>query len=823
MERATKLRADGSLANDETTYRIKPRELRGWEKLKEWLAKHETASATERRTRVAELQTSLSRDFGGAELLQWLAEPEQQFLAQHAGGDVVMQWARLNVATEILDRTKKTPLFTFADARHHPRYMEFDSPANSNAPQYGLAQRDGKLVLTLALLRPDANATGLLQRADTHFTLARSHQLEQVAVRSIKEGGKHRLFADFRSQDGLDQETAELGGSALIFHRPTLEATHPTALANGAIGPVWFKLSATIGEANQEQLKANGKKGTWLTSGPQKRPNHTPPARVLAADLGVRTAASCAVFRLDGADPQKALSLAAEVVAKHERSMKLTLPGEAADKRVLLAREAADQDLRRVRAGITLLKQVRKLARAAVPEVRSSILTTLETPRSGVTPPPISVPAEVIAACRASIDADLKPVLRGPWLALRRELAIHIRDWRRRTRPRKTAPLGGKSAWAIEHLERVRKTLVSWALMRGPDQDDIKRLDRARQGTYAKRLLAHLDGLKDDRVKTTADLIVQAARGIVHEDGRWVRKHPACDVIVLEDLGRYLFQTDRPRHENSQLMRWSHREVMKQVKEQAKVYGIAVAEVPAAFSSRFDAITRAPGIRCEVVTQRTLEFLASETGQQRCEELTKLGIDPRHLALGDLLPRGGGEMFVSVANDGHPRVRHADINAAQNLALRALEAHQVPVRLPATPVADRYVTGDLGVRNQAAFGGKRVVLAGTGPESPAYRAQAVASASAAAKLVGIKSAELAGGSDEERAIDGDDDEAVFEEAMLAAEDAAKKRVTFFRDPSERLFGGLWSPGEIFWSVVRANVVKALKAATDKQGRSLLHG
>ena len=820
-QRLVALREAGALSTAETRYRIRLRELRGWERLYEWLQAHPDASEPDARTKVAETQSRLGSDFGGADLLSWLAMKEQRFLSVHSVGDVVSQWARRNVAQEILERTRERPVFTYADARLHPRFMEYDDPSNSNAPNFDLAERKGGLALTLRLLRP-VKTSNKLRPSDVVFGLAPSRQLRGPKLREVIVTKTRHLRLDYEPQDGLGFEKAEVGGSALLFHRPSLESAGTDALSAGDIGAVWFKLSVTVGEENEPLLRENGKRATWVTSGLLKRADRTPPTRVLAADLGVRTAASCAVFRLGTDERKKGLRLADGTAVVHERSMKLALPGEGPDARSLEARGNADSELRALRASIGLLKQLRRLARATDRESQEQILDALELPRAGSTPPTVNLTPERLQELRRCVGRAMRPAAAAAWSEIRAEAAGHLHDWRKKTRSKGTRALGGKSAWSIEYLERVRKTLMSWFLTRAPDQEDIRRLDRGSHGTYARRLLDHITNLKKDRVKTTADLIVQAARGIVYIDGQWVKRHEPCEVIILEDLGRYRFQTDRPRRENSQLMRWAHREINKQVKEQASVYGIAFAETPAAFSSRFDAINRAPGIRCEVLTKERILELQQEPPSRFRAELEDLGIDVGALLPGDLVPRAGGEMFASIGTDGRARVRHADINAAQNLALRAIEAHQMPIRLPCSPVGDRFVSSKLGVRNGTALGGTRAVLESrAGGE--AYSLTGISTDRQVAKLLGVAPADLDDAADDSAAVSEDDDQAVFESAIQAATDTARKRETFFRDPSQRLGRGAWMPAKAFWGRTRKDVTRALRETRDRAGRPTLHG
>ncbi len=108
-------------------------------------------------------------------------------------------------------------------------------------------------------------------------------------------------------------------------------------------------------------------------------------------------------------------------------------------------------------------------------------------------------------------------------------------------------------------------------------------------GTVARNLLEHINHLKEDRAKTTADLIVQAARGLAHGPSGWVRRYEPVDVIVLESLSRCLFRSDRPRIENRRLSQWVHRRLAELVTEQATRFGIPVLSDEAAYTSRFPA------------------------------------------------------------------------------------------------------------------------------------------------------------------------------------------------------------------------------------------
>ena len=336
-------------------------------------------------------------------------------------------------------------------------------------------------------------------------------------------------------------------------------------------------------------------------------------------------------------------------------------------------------------------------------------------------------------------------------------------------------------------------------------------MDREKWGTIAAHLQEHINNLKDDRVKTTADLIVQAARGRVYEGRRWDQRFDPVDVIIMEDLNRYLFRTDRPKHENRQLMRWAHRQLRIAVEQQAELYGIAVVDAPAAYSSRFDSKTRSPGVRCRPMTRALLDSLNSGKAQWLEKRLLRLGIDQSKIEIADLMPLGDGELLASFDQERGLRVSHADINAAQNLACRLLEAYSVPIRIVATKVGDTYVNANLGARNEAAFGGKVVALR---PGDGGYRIQVYRDLRSASKATeGNLSKAKSMDSGASISADSDDSDLLFETVLQEELESSGVKANFFFDPSL----DLWKPTKVFWPEVEADVLKRLRA----EGR--LHG
>jgi hypothetical protein len=240
-------------------------------------------------------------------------------------------------------------------------------------------------------------------------------------------------------------------------------------------------------------------------------------------------------------------------------------------------------------------------------------------------------------------------------------------------------------------------------------------------------LLDKLDNLKEQRVNQTAHMILAEALGlrlapppankkalreecdqhgvyakIPDKQGQWIGP---VDFIVIEDLSRYRASQGRAPRENSRLMKWCHRAVRDKLKQLCEVFGLPVLETPAAYSSRFCSRSGVPGFRATEVTagftkQGQWAWLAGKKNDQvnpkeeaqrllnLDQELTKAQAElerdwQEQKRPGDcpkrtlFVPSSGGPDFVPVSDqtngaDIQPAIAQADINAAINLALRAI-------------------------------------------------------------------------------------------------------------------------------------------------------
>lgn len=286
----------------------------------------------------------------------------------------------------------------------------------------------------------------------------------------------------------------------------------------------------------------------------------------------------------------------------------------------------------------------------------------------------------------------------------------------------------GLSIERVEQIEELRKRFQSLnqTLRRKIGEKPPTRRDESVPDPCPD-LLEKLDNLKEQRVNQTAHMILAEALGlrlapppadkkalqrerdqhgvytkVLDKQGRWIGP---VDFIVIEDLSRYRASQGRAPRENSRLMKWCHRAVRDKLKQLCEVFGLPVLETPAAYSSRFCSRSGVPGFRAaEVVagftkqgqwawlaakkdnqgnpTQdaRRLLHLDQELAKQQSElerkwkELHKAQPCPKRTLL---VPWSGGPVFVPVTaqangTDLQPAVVQADINAAINLALRAI-------------------------------------------------------------------------------------------------------------------------------------------------------
>ena len=687
---------------------------------------------------------------------------------------------------------------TLPDARRHPRSMEWEPEGGSNLRKYRLVAENGNLRASLPLLHP--TGTGGVTEVTHTFAIAPTTQFQRILFDRVEQ----RISLTYENQSG-EVFTGQLKSSDLRFDWDYTRSHAVAALERGAVGPVFLKIAVEVDPILPPgwdgKLPAAVIHFTSARGNEKRAAAVTPGLRVLSVDLGLRNFASCSVLELRDLPPApgklayRVEAAAGGLWAVHERSFVLHLPGEVPDPQGEAWRAAAATELQTLRRGLNRYKRLYQSGHEGTPEGRQQRVAELQEALREVGWPFEERLLESLAPCVPLTAPEWATRVDLAVREFRQEFGRIVRDWRRRSRA--GDKVFGKSVWAIEYLTKVRLFLVSWSLS-GERFGDIRRLDRDRRGTFAARLLNHINGIKEDRLKTGADLIVQAARGYLRGDtGEWRQQYTPCHAVLFEDLARYRMKSDRPRRENSQLMLWAHRQIPEEVKMQGEVYGINLCHTGAAFSSRYHAATNTPGIRCHPVT---VEDLSNEFFRQYVERENP-GIAWERLHPGDLIPFSSGELFAYLTGTGK-LIIHADINAAQNLQRRFWTRHAEPFRLPARRMkvngAERWLPYRLGKRLLGGLGGYGLLIP-TGHESGSCRWSDLTPAQW--RNYG---GELRKG---EPALDDVDAVEEMTEDLL---EQSGEVVVFFRDPSGVVLPkGLWYPAKFFWSRVKTQTTQAL--------------
>jgi hypothetical protein len=305
----------------------------------------------------------------------------------------------------------------------------------------------------------------------------------------------------------------------------------------------------------------------------------------------------------------------------------------------------------------------------------------------------------------------------------------------------KTAKLRGQRGLSMARIEQISELRRRWqslnqSLRREIGQKPLTASEMRNDPIPdpCPDILLKLENIREQRVNQTAHLIVAQALGlslrepqmsaksreITATHGEYKVMRPPVDMIVLEDLARYLSDQGRAKSENTRLMKWCHRAIMLKVKMLAEPFGIPVLETPAAYSSRFCSLTGMAGFRAAEVGWndrhefRWRELLKVNLGELQTEiskaqnNKAKLETLERQYAIAKatqdifkeletisrshhphrtlLAPQPGGPMFITAKKILHPAPAknrkqkgnasvlpmQADLNAAANLALRAI-------------------------------------------------------------------------------------------------------------------------------------------------------
>ncbi|MCL6445945.1 MAG: type V CRISPR-associated protein Cas12b, partial [Alicyclobacillus sp.] len=490
------------------------------------------------------------------------------------------------------------------------------------------------------------------------------------------------------------------------------------------------------------------------------------------------------------------------------RSHLIRLPGESETKRIRQIRKARMQQLNCLRAQLAVLRMVARLgvedeqARARHLERINNVMARQDDRLPAAWLEKVHETLALLER-KSSLAGDawitlVQASVRPLWHALAKE----VRDWRKEVRSGEKVKLkgsatdvpGGHSIAQLEYLERQYRFLRSWSSF-SVQAGQVVRAER--DSRFAVGLREHLDHAKQDRLRKLADRILMEALGYVYVSkgrgrGHWQAKYPPCQLILLEELSAYRFNNDRPPSENRQLRVWSHRGVLAELVNQAQMHDVLVGTIPAAFSSRFDARTGAPGVRCRRVPGKVngipiwLERFAEQEGVK---------VDA--LCPGHLVPTGDGEFLVSPAGRGNAGIRvvHADLNAAHNLQKRLWENFDL---------ADIRIRGDRQESEQGIILFPRLTNKRL---EKLYKSSAFISEDGKVfrKMDDVKRRTATERKKNSENLSEDD-----QEFLAQADDAQQRTMVLFRDPSGFVNGGRWTEQKTFWAMVRARVSKLLR-------------
>ncbi|GLV14467.1 hypothetical protein Heshes_21510 [Alicyclobacillus hesperidum] len=858
LQQEMKESSQGFEAKEVTAHYISKRALRGADRVFEkWNKLPVNAPFEQYDAEIKGVQANKSRRFGSYDLFAKLAEPKYHALWRE-DASFVARYAVYNGIIRKIDRAKLFATFTLPSATGHPIWTRFDK-IGGNLHQYTfLFNKFGQGKHAILFQKMIVAEKGVAKEVDSvTVPISPSQQLDKLFPREAEE--RNLLWL---SDHGADENfRGEFGGAKVQYRRDRLErlerdrglpeesrslrqSMSDAVWASEQAGDVYLNLSLRIqsrsemrderkppyaalfrfsGNTNRVYVNYDKLQG-YLNENPDDgklgSEGLRSGLRVMSVDLGLRTSASISVYRVAaqeelGPDSKGRapvffpISGVDNLVAVHERSQLLKLPGETDTKEIQKVRQQRLLALNQMRTQLAYLRLLVRCSAQDVKRRNSSWMRLTENPlhrAQGMSEEfrilfeeQLSKLQSIRESCSdEQWTASVSDAVNVLWS----EMGKQVRDWRKEVRSSAKVKvrgyvrdvIGGHSVAQIEYLERQYKFLKSWSFF-GKKSGQVIRAERGSR--FAVALRQHIDHAKEDRLKKLADRIIMEALGYVYHldetgKGKWVAKYPPCQLILLEELSEYRFSNDRPPSENRQLMQWSHRGVLEELKRQSELHDVLVGTMYSAFSSRFDARTGAPGVRCRrVPAQYTAEGNVEGLPRWLSSFLTEHNIHPSQLRPDDLIPTGDGEFFVSPIGfeDGDFRQIHADLNAAQNLQRRLwldFDISEIRIR------CDRREEGEESLfipRVTSKSAVKR------------FKNKAFTTNNGVTFYEGVR------GTKRGKIVQEDDIPEDEMELLSEADEVREKSVVLFRDPSGIINHGQWTSQQVFWGAVNQMVEK----------------
>jgi len=576
-----------------------------------------------------------------------------------------------------LGRLAPSARYTFPDKISSPRWLMYEYRGGGNLKNYEVTCENNILKLNLPLLKK--NADEKFDENPYSFDLAKSEQFKV-----IEADGKNVKF-----KSGDEEFIGKFGGADLLVK---LDGTGKT------VKFAYFKIAMEVDKKlpYDDFEKVSSKIMHYFSNayGETKADRHLDeislaiqarhPIRVMSVDLGQQSFGACSVFQLAPKSDEnkgkfvlpvvlpKLSDVDPEWVAVHKRSFLDKLPGEDVSDKVIESRKKAMDEVKSLKREVNILRDVLKIINQSnLAKKQKLIEQSKKYYENEIYKAKLEELSKLTTADEISIKAQ------EFFSEYEQILADKIKAWRNETRGRnKRNYYGGKSMWMIEYLTEVRVLLLRWST-HPRRAGKVVRQNKEKFGTVCKKLLTHINNLKDDRAKTGADLLIQSARGFVYDEKThsWVQKFEPCNVIAFEDLRRYDFNSGKTKQENSRLMKWAHRNIIDKIKGQAALYGISIYDsTDPAYTSKFYAKTNAPGIRCRPLKNEDFtDSVLSEYLKNRIEDFYNKD-EIQKLKVGDVIPMEGGKLFATI-DSGKLKIVHADLNASWNLQRRFWNRH----------------------------------------------------------------------------------------------------------------------------------------------------
>ncbi|MCY0871021.1 MAG: type V CRISPR-associated protein Cas12b [Firmicutes bacterium] len=845
VEEEMKAASLGFESRDPFAHRITGRAIRGWDRIADaWRRLPTDAPESEYFEAFKQVQRKNPRKIGSPPLFERLAATavRDELLKDP---QVLVRFAEYNELLKQRAQAKQFAQKTLPDPIHHPVWMRYDK-IRGNLHHYqiipALHPGDRHQVNFSSLLLPAEDGT-FVETANVTLPLAPSWQFPsgvinpeasatlRTGVVTVMDPASNVPAIYYRDRGCPQLVPVVFGGAKIQFHRERLKAgQRKGVLGAGGVGSAYINVTLDVALPSERDVSkvfsfARDGDSVWLKSTEldqfmHLKPVNAPGVRVMSVDLGVRYGATISVFEVKQRSQLQEFKLhypiagCADLVAVHERSVILKLPGER--KRPTQEQVEMKQAISALRSEMGILRRLLQISQAPAEKRLQELKELMERRREHNDAEGVAMNKKGMSDSQSLQQFQFE--VRNALLELERQVsqpqevwetvvlryhrnlehivASHIRAFQSLRREPGQAKkkgggrLGGLSLTHIDILTNYRKTLIRWST-HARTYADVRRLPKGQ--VFAKSLQNHINHVKEDRIKKLADMIVMTARGyrFLDREARWIQTgHAPCDLILFEDLSRYQFKTDRPPSENNQLMKWSHRELLNTVKMQATVFGIGVGTVPPAYTSRFDAETGAPGLRCKSLTAADKEnppFWLKQFAEE-------IGVKIADMDDGQLIPVDGGEWFVSPrgpkARYGLKRV-HADVNAAHNLQRRLWSSPVVRVRCRRYAQDDGVIAIPIPPSFAKAYGKGAFVSS----DGETYEYQV-------GRKVTVRRTDVA---DEKLEEDFD----TMAESFVQTKGSGDSVQLFF-DESRYIGCGKWMEAKTFWGKVRSIVQRALR-------------